>query len=80
MVQKFGRDRSEADMPRASGAGDLTEMTDTVEKVSAKKLWNWNLKRSNPGKWIAHLRLVLNQCCSVTPLKILFNSIDPTRT
>jgi hypothetical protein len=25
-------------------------LTDTVEKVSAKKLWNWNLKRWNPGK------------------------------
>jgi hypothetical protein len=23
---------------------------DTVEKVSAKQLWNWNLKRWNPGK------------------------------
>jgi hypothetical protein len=46
-------------MPRASGAGDLTEMTDTVEKVSAKKLWNWNLKRSNPGKWIFESRLRL---------------------
>jgi hypothetical protein len=26
-VRRFGRDRSEADMPRASGAGDLTKMT-----------------------------------------------------
>jgi hypothetical protein len=27
-------------------------MTDIVEKVSAKKLWNENLKRTNPGEWI----------------------------
>jgi hypothetical protein len=27
-----------------------TRLTDTVEKFSAKKLWNWNLKRWNPGK------------------------------
>jgi len=58
-THQFGRYRSEADMPRASRAGDLTEMTDTVEKVSAKKLWNWNLKRSNPGKWIFEILRVL---------------------
>ena len=32
-------------------------MTDTVEKVSAKKLWNWNLKLWNPGKWNFESRL-----------------------
>jgi len=30
----------------------LLLMTDIVEKVSAKKLWNHNLKRTNPGEWI----------------------------
>jgi hypothetical protein len=27
-------------------------VTDTVEKVSEKKMWNCNLKQSNPGGWI----------------------------
>src|SRR5262245_23446589 len=30
---------------------------DAVEKVSAKKLWNWNLKRWNPGNQIFESRL-----------------------
>src|SRR5262245_57517639 len=32
---------------------------DTVEKVSAKEMWNWILKQTNPGKWI------LNQDCAL---------------
>src|SRR5262245_6070474 len=39
------------------------------------KLWNWDLKQSNPNKWIfelAQLRLILNQCCAETSVRILF--------
>src|SRR5262249_37506524 len=31
---------------------ELTLGVDTVEKVSAKKLWNSNLKRWNPGRFL----------------------------
>jgi hypothetical protein len=39
------------------GHVDPERLTDTVEKVSAQKLWILNLKRSNPGKWIFESRL-----------------------
>jgi hypothetical protein len=30
--------------------GQCLRWVDTVEKVSAKEMWNWNLKQKNPGK------------------------------
>jgi len=36
----------------ATGNPRFPQWVDIVEKVSAKKLWNQNLKRTNPGEWI----------------------------
>jgi hypothetical protein len=59
----------------------LPVVTDAVEKVSAKKLWNSNLKRWNPANRF------LNQDCAFVlglesmllrdPLKILFQQHRP---
>ena len=48
-----------------------------LKKSPKMKLWNQSLKQSNPSKWsfefdVARSTLALNQCCSETPLKILF--------
>src|SRR5262245_43557544 len=56
----------------------LPVVTDAVEKVSAKKLWNSNLKRWNPANRFLNqdcaFVLVLNQCCSETPSDIGLNA------